>query len=52
MKMETIKILRKISRKDIPISSLKSKVIQPKKRKLIERITKREIQNDIYNYGV
>ena len=42
MKKETIKAIKKVSREKVPLSSLKAKVIQPKKRKLLEEAAKRE----------
>jgi hypothetical protein len=37
MKRKTVKLYKKASRDRIPISSLKGKIIPPKKRKLIEK---------------
>jgi len=42
MKRKTVKLLKKVSRKRIPVSSLKGKVIPSKKRKLIEKTLKKE----------
>lgn len=41
MKKTTIKILKKASREKIPVSSMKSKVIPSKKRKLMEKALKK-----------
>ncbi len=41
MKKTTIKILKKASRENIPISSMKGKVIPSKKRKLTEKALKK-----------
>jgi hypothetical protein len=41
MKRQTIKLLKRASRESIPISSLKSKIIPSKKRKLIEKALKK-----------
>jgi hypothetical protein len=42
VKKETIKLLKKASRKRIPVSSLKEKVLPSKKRKLLEETLKKE----------
>lgn len=42
MKKETVKLLKKVSRERIPLSSLKGKVMPSKKRKLIEKTLKKE----------
>jgi hypothetical protein len=42
MKKETIKLIKKSSRKKIPVSSLKGKVVPSKKRKLMEKTLKAE----------
>jgi len=42
MKRKTVKLLKKVSRDRIPVSSLKGKVIPSKKRKFIERALKKE----------
>jgi len=44
MKRKTIKILKKISRKRIPVSSMREKVMPSKKRKLIEKALKKAIE--------
>ncbi|MBE0427835.1 MAG: hypothetical protein IBX72_14470 [Nitrospirae bacterium] len=42
MKRRTIKILKRASRKKIPVSSMREKVITSKKRKLIEKALKKD----------
>jgi hypothetical protein len=42
MKKETVKSIKKISRKKIPLSSLRGKVMPSRKRKLIEKALKKE----------
>jgi hypothetical protein len=42
MKKETVKSIKKVSRKKIPLSSLKGKVMPSRKRKLIEEALKKE----------
>jgi len=41
MKRQTIKTLKKASRENIPVSSMKGKVIPSKKRKLMEKALKK-----------
>ncbi len=45
MKKETIKIIKRLSRKRIPVSSLRGRVIPSKKRKLLERALKKELRD-------
>ncbi|MFZ5908038.1 MAG: hypothetical protein ACOYVJ_11665 [Nitrospirota bacterium] len=41
MKKRTIKLIRNLARKEIPVSSLRGKVIPSKKRKLLEKALKK-----------
>jgi hypothetical protein len=41
MKKRIIKLIRKVAREEIPVSSMKGKVIPSKKRKLLEKALKK-----------
>jgi hypothetical protein len=46
---QNMKIIRKLSREMVPISSIKTKVISSKKNKLIEKVLVKEL-NDAASY--
>jgi hypothetical protein len=50
MKKETVKSIKKVSRKKIPLSFLKEKVLPSRKRKLIEKALKKE-RNEEFDGG-
>jgi hypothetical protein len=47
MKKETLKILKKTSRKRIPVSFLKGKIMPSKKRKLLGKALKKDSLQDL-----
>ncbi|MBE0425150.1 MAG: hypothetical protein IBX72_00685 [Nitrospirae bacterium] len=46
MKKETVKLLKKTSRKRIPVSFLKGKIMPSRKRKLLEKALKKDSLKD------
>ena len=46
MKKDTLKALKKASRKRIPVGTMKEKVIPSKKKKLLERAIEKETAED------
>lgn len=44
MKERRVKTIKKISRKLIPVSSLKGKVIESKKKKLLKKAARKELK--------
>jgi len=51
MKKRIIKLIRKVAREEIPISSMRGKVIPSKKRKLLEKALRKNQSQEIGGTG-
>jgi hypothetical protein len=51
MKKRIIKLIRKVAREEIPVSSMKGKVIPSKKRKLIDKALRKNQLQEIDGTG-
>jgi hypothetical protein len=47
MKKITVKLLRKASREQIPVSQLRGRIMSPKKRKLLEKVLEKESREEV-----